>query len=116
MATAVAGRGIHFENIGHVISYDLPYEAQDYVHRIGRTGRAGAAGKAVSFVCEEGGFIIPEIEEFIKAPIRTIQPNHEMLKLPPPPPGGEKAPPLATSARRPGRRSGGARRRPPRRR
>lgn len=49
-ATDVAGRGIHVENVGHVINYDLPEEPEDYIHRIGRTGRRGATGKATSFV------------------------------------------------------------------
>ncbi len=84
VATDVAARGIHVEDISHVINYDLPYEAEDYVHRIGRTGRAGETGQAVSFVCEEGGFVIPEIEEFIKQPLTIEQPDPDMLKLPHP--------------------------------
>ena len=52
VATDVAGRGLHVDDIDHVVNFDLPYEAEDYVHRIGRTGRAGAEGTAVSFACD----------------------------------------------------------------
>ena len=51
--------------MGFVVNYDFPYEAEDYVHRIGRTGRAGQQGTAISFADEDESFIIPEIEEFI---------------------------------------------------
>ncbi|MCK7503158.1 MAG: hypothetical protein MZV70_03030 [Desulfobacterales bacterium] len=53
LATDVASRGIHVEDISHVINYDLPQDAENYVHRIGRTARAGKTGKAISLACEE---------------------------------------------------------------
>src|SRR5690606_18682776 len=53
VATDVAGRGLHIDDITHVINFTLPEEAEDYVHRIGRTGRAGATGTSISFACEE---------------------------------------------------------------
>jgi ATP-dependent RNA helicase RhlB len=65
VATDVASRGIHVEGITHVINYDLPQDAEDYVHRIGRTGRAGASGKAVSLADEEYVYSLEEIEHFI---------------------------------------------------
>ncbi len=65
VATDVAGRGLHVDNIGFVINYDFPYEPEDYVHRIGRTGRAGHTGTAISFADEDESFIIPEIEKYI---------------------------------------------------
>jgi ATP-dependent RNA helicase RhlB len=65
VATDVASRGIHVEGVTHVINYDLPQDAEDYVHRIGRTGRAGASGKAISLADEEYVYSLDEIEKFI---------------------------------------------------
>ncbi len=65
VATDVASRGIHVESVTHVINYDLPQDAEDYVHRIGRTGRAGLNGKAVSLADEEYVYSLEEIEQFI---------------------------------------------------
>ncbi len=70
IATDVAGRGIHVDDVGFVVNYDFPYEAEDYVHRIGRTGRAGQEGTAISFADEDESFIIPEIEAYIKQPLK----------------------------------------------
>lgn len=78
VATDVAGRGIHVEAISHVVNFDLPYEAQDYVHRIGRTGRAGAEGKAVSFVCEDDAFSLPAIEKVLGHSVRCVYPPSDM--------------------------------------
>ncbi|MDD5679188.1 MAG: DEAD/DEAH box helicase [Kiritimatiellae bacterium] len=83
IATDVAGRGIHVEGISHVINYDVPYEAEDYVHRIGRTGRAGALGTAITFACEEGSFNMPAIETFIGRKLPYTQPEMAWLALPP---------------------------------
>lgn len=65
VATDVAARGLHIENISHVINYDLPLEPEHYIHRIGRTGRAGATGTSVSFADEMSSFQIPKIEEIL---------------------------------------------------
>jgi ATP-dependent RNA helicase RhlB len=77
VATDVAARGLHIPDVTHVINYDLPDDAEDYVHRIGRTARAGAAGDAISFVCETYAFCLPDIEAFIGAKIRVepLQPD-----------------------------------------
>ena len=75
VATDVAGRGIHVEGISHVINYDLPEDAEDYVHRIGRTGRAGATGIAISFVSEDDAFDLPAIEELLGERIHTGPPE-----------------------------------------
>jgi len=75
VATDVAGRGIHVEGISHVVNYDLPEDAQDYVHRIGRTGRAGAQGVSISFVSEDSAFDLPDIEAFIGQEIACTQPE-----------------------------------------
>lgn len=83
VATDVAGRGIHIDGVSHVINYTLPYEAEDYVHRIGRTGRAGSLGTSISFACEEGSFYLPEIEAFLGAKLPCTTPDPELLKEPP---------------------------------
>ncbi len=80
MATDVAGRGLHVDDINHVVNFDLPYEAEDYVHRIGRTGRAGAAGTAVSFACEDESFTIPDIEKYIGEELACKYPEEILLK------------------------------------
>jgi ATP-dependent RNA helicase RhlB len=74
VATDVAARGLHIEGVTHVINYDLPEDAEDYVHRIGRTARAGAEGDAISFVCETYAFSLPDIEKYIahKVPVGSI--------------------------------------------
>ncbi len=84
IATDVAGRGIHIDGISHVFNYTLPYEPEDYVHRIGRTGRAGNSGISISFADEEGAFYLPEIEEFIGRSLPCVQPEEELLVQPPP--------------------------------
>ena len=53
VATGIASRGIDIENMTRVVNYDLPYDSDDYIHRIGRTGRAGASGEAISFVSND---------------------------------------------------------------
>ena len=82
VATDVAGRGIHIEGISHVVNYDFPFEADDYVHRIGRTGRAGKTGKAISFAGEDCAFVIPEIEAFIEHELPVSHPTDDMVNLP----------------------------------
>lgn len=66
VATDVAARGLHIPDVTHVINYDLPQDAQDYVHRIGRTARAGNTGDAISFACEEYVYSLPDIEAYIE--------------------------------------------------
>jgi len=65
VATDVASRGLHIEGVTHVINYDLPLDAEDYVHRIGRTARAGASGIAISLACEEYVEGLEAIESYI---------------------------------------------------
>jgi len=65
VATDVAARGLHIPDGSHVFNFDLPQDAEDYVHRIGRTARAGASGDAVSFACEEYVYSLIDIQAFI---------------------------------------------------
>jgi len=97
VATDVASRGLHVPDVSHVINYDLPQDAPDYVHRIGRTARAGTSGDSISFACETYAFSLPEIEAYIghRIPVGTVEPAMlEGVKIPPwaprkyPPQGG----------------------------
>jgi ATP-dependent RNA helicase RhlB len=80
VATDVAARGLHIEGVSHVVNYSLPLDAQDYVHRIGRTGRAGATGISVSFATETEAYEIPEIEKFIGRSLPAVYPDAELLE------------------------------------
>ena len=77
IATDVASRGLHIPDVSHVFNFDLPQDAADYVHRIGRTARAGADGDAISFGCEEYAISLPDIEDYIghKIPVATVRPG-----------------------------------------
>jgi ATP-dependent RNA helicase RhlB len=77
IATDVASRGLHIPDVTHIFNFDLPQDAADYVHRIGRTARAGAEGDAISFGCEEYAISLPDIEDYIgkKIPVETITPD-----------------------------------------
>ena len=79
VATDVAARGLHIPDVSHVFNFDLPQNAEDYVHRIGRTARAGASGDAVSFACEKYVFSLPEIETYLGHKITTAPVLPEML-------------------------------------
>lgn len=69
VATDVAARGLDVDNVTHVINYDLPVEAETYVHRIGRTARAGARGDAISFCCAEDRAYLRSIEHLLGQPV-----------------------------------------------
>ena len=83
IATDVAARGIHVDDVSLVINYDLPEQPEDYIHRIGRTGRAGNTGTAISFLCEYGAYYLPPIEELLGTQFSSILPTEEQLTLPP---------------------------------
>lgn len=74
VATDVAARGLHIDGVSHVYNYDLPFDAEDYVHRIGRTARLGAEGDAISFACEIYAQSLPDIEAYIdqKLPVEPV--------------------------------------------
>jgi len=79
VATDVAARGLHIPDVTHVFNFDLPQDAPDYVHRIGRTARLGARGDAISFACEDYAFYLPEIEEYIGYSIDTEPTDTELM-------------------------------------
>ena len=112
VATDVAARGLHIPGVSHVVNFDLPQDAEDYVHRIGRTARAGASGDAISLACDEYVYSLPDIEAFIEQKIPSTFPDDSMLAK-------DLKPPVKTARRKPagGPKGGGGRRRSgPRRR
>jgi ATP-dependent RNA helicase RhlB len=88
ICTDVASRGLHVDDVSHVINYDLPTDCEDYVHRIGRTARAGATGDSISFACENFAISLPDIEAFIGHSLPVEPMTDDMLpriKIPPKP-------------------------------
>ncbi|MGB0834347.1 MAG: ATP-dependent RNA helicase RhlB [Psychrobium sp.] len=79
VATDVAARGLHISDVTYVFNFDLPDDAQDYVHRIGRTGRAGATGHSISFACEQFALNLPAIEEYIAHQIPVSKYDQDAL-------------------------------------
>ncbi len=77
VATDVASRGIHVEDISHVINYDLPQDVENYVHRIGRTARAGKAGRAITFACEKYVFHLEPLEDLVGYKIPVVWPEDD---------------------------------------
>jgi ATP-dependent RNA helicase RhlB len=80
IATDVASRGIHVEDISHIVNYDLPQNPENYIHRIGRTARAGKTGKAISLACEECVFHLEPIEELLGYKIPVVWPQEDWFK------------------------------------
>ncbi len=79
VATDVAARGLHINDLEMVFNFDLPEDCENYVHRIGRTARAGKTGKAVSLACEKFVLGLPAIEEYIKMKIPVAWPEEELF-------------------------------------
>jgi len=100
IGTDVASRGLHIPDVQYVINYDLPQDAEDYVHRIGRTARAGAAGDAISLGCETYVMSLPDIEDYIGHKLPVANYNHDDL------------PEITRPRPRPRKPRGGPRRRP----
>lgn len=82
VATDVAARGLHIEDVSHVVNFSLPLNPDDYVHRIGRTGRAGASGISVSFADEMDAQQLPSIEEYIGKSLSCVYPEEAWLTEP----------------------------------
>ena len=112
VATDVASRGLHIEGVTHVVNYDLPQDAEDYVHRIGRTARAGASGKAISLADEACVLGLPAIEELIGHKIPVEWAGDDLFLKPAPRAAAEAGTPIRRSVqsvppgRRPRRRAG----------
>jgi len=81
VATDVASRGLHIDDVTHIFNYDLPEDAENYVHRIGRTARAGSTGTAISFSCERFCFGLPDIEGYISRRIPLCSIDSDMLDI-----------------------------------
>jgi ATP-dependent RNA helicase RhlE len=79
VATDIAARGIDVDHISHVVNFDLPREADTYIHRIGRTARAGAKGKAVSFCDSSERSLLRAIEKLVNRKIPVVQPKFEFV-------------------------------------
>ena len=79
VATDVASRGIHVDNITHVINYDLPQDAENYIHRIGRTARAGQSGRALSLACERYVFHLEPLEKMLGYKIPVVWPEDSLF-------------------------------------
>jgi ATP-dependent RNA helicase RhlB len=114
IATDVAARGLHVPDVSHVFNYDLPQDAEDYVHRIGRTARVGKDGDAISFACENFVYSLPDIETYIghKIPVEAVPVDHiadlkppVRIKRRPPRPGGDRGR-RGASKQAPGKQTG----------
>ncbi len=140
VATDVAARGLHIPAVSHVFNYDLPHDAEDYVHRIGRTARLGAEGDAISFACDLYAMSLPDIETYIgqSIPVASMEPAMLLMPKPraidaefvanaaadsaafgdvvPPRPGEAPRRPRGAAGRREGQRPEGKSSRPPRER
>ena len=84
VCTDVAARGLHIPAVSHVFNYDLPQDAEDYVHRIGRTARLGAEGDAISFACDLYAMSLPDIETYIGQKIPVANMEADLLVMPQP--------------------------------
>jgi ATP-dependent RNA helicase RhlB len=82
VATDVASRGLHIDNVSHVFNYDLPQDPEDYVHRIGRTARAGLSGKAYSLACEKYVYSLEAIEDYLGAKLPHEFPDESLPVTP----------------------------------
>jgi len=116
IATVIAARGIDVEEIGHVVNFDLPHVAEDYVHRVGRTARASASGLASAFCAPEEGDLLRAIEKLVRAPLprAEVPREDEVFKLEWARAGEGRANQGVPPHKRPG--AAGPSRRPPQRR
>ena len=81
IASDVASRGLHIDDVTHIINYDVPQDPEDYVHRIGRTARAGKRGKAYTLACDQYVYTLPVIEELLADKIPSQIPYDEDFEV-----------------------------------
>ena len=108
VATDIAARGLDINELPHVVNFELPNVAEDYVHRIGRTGRAGSDGEAISLVCVDEHALLRGIERLIKQTLtKHIEPGYEPdpNATPQPIENGRRQPRNARSQRKPSQHS-----------
>jgi len=98
VATDVASRGLHIDDVSHVVNYDLPQDPENYVHRVGRTARAGASGEAISLACEEYVESLEDIEQLTGFKIPVQAATEDLFVHPLPPRHGEHRPHRAPHA------------------
>lgn len=79
VATNVAARGLHVDDVSHVINFDIPADPEDYVHRVGRTARAGAVGKAITLCCDKYATHLPYVEEYLGDKIPVCWADDDMF-------------------------------------
>ncbi len=87
VATDVASRGLDIEELPYVVNFELPFEAQDYIHRVGRTGRAGLSGAAISLVCTDEAELLRAIQRLLKMPlpfqvVQGFEPDRSIVARP----------------------------------
>jgi ATP-dependent RNA helicase DeaD len=111
VATDVAARGLDVERIGHVVNFDVPYDTESYVHRIGRTGRAGSAGEAISLVSSDESGLLRDIERVLRRSIPTLPtPVFKIVESTTPAPSRESRPQHASHRHGAQNHHGGGRR------
>jgi ATP-dependent RNA helicase RhlE len=111
VATDIAARGLDIESLPHVVNFDLPHVAEDYVHRIGRTGRAGASGEAISLVSAEERALMAAIERLMNRRVESrvvpgFEPSHANHAHAPKPQGHRPHPPRQPQRHSPRAQSG----------
>jgi ATP-dependent RNA helicase RhlB len=107
VATDVASRGLHIEGVSHVINFDLPQDAEDYVHRVGRTARVGAEGKAISLACEDYVYSLDAIQQLVGYEIPTVFADDSLFREILPPAERRRRRDGGSRRGRQGKRSGG---------
>ncbi len=104
LATDIVARGIDIDDISMVINYDVPRDAEDYVHRIGRTARAASSGKAATFVCRKDSMAFERIERLIEMKVPRADVPAELADNKPSRPSRQEKPRNDRDRRRPGNR------------